>query len=103
MFFPFSLCIDGPVKGLLPLISTAGGEEGKRRFFPLLYVKLVEEDTYSNPGGGGGEKSLCGEGQVSSSASMTCLLISEIRALPFLLLLIPSLVLVDTKGTTICD
>jgi hypothetical protein len=72
-----SLGIDDLVKGLLPLISTAGGEEGKRSFFPLLDVALVEEGTSSNPGGGGGEKYLCGEGQTSSSASMTCLLIYE--------------------------
>jgi hypothetical protein len=38
------------------LISTAGGEEGKRSFFPLLDIALVEEGTSSNPGGGGGEK-----------------------------------------------
>jgi hypothetical protein len=77
MFLKTSLGIDDLVKGLLPLISTAGGEEGKRSFFPFLDVTLVEEGISSNPGGGGGEKSLCGEGQTSSSASMTCLLISE--------------------------
>jgi hypothetical protein len=91
------------VKGLLHLILTVGGEEGKRIFFPLLYVNLVEEGTSSNPGGGGGEKYLCGEGQVSSSASMTCFLISEIGDLPFLFLLIPALVLVDVEGTEIYD
>jgi hypothetical protein len=118
ILFPFSLCIgvsgkhcslktslgiDDLVKGLLPLILTVGGEEVKRSFFPLLDVKLVEEGTYSNPGGGRGEKYICGEGQVSSSDSMTCLLISETGALPFLFLLIPSLILVDVEGTGICD
>jgi hypothetical protein len=72
-----SLGIDDLVKGLLPLISTTGGEEGKRRFSPLLDVDLVEECISSNPSGGGGEKSLCGEGQTSSSASMTYLPISK--------------------------
>jgi hypothetical protein len=71
-----SLGIDDLVKGLLPLISTVGGEEGKRSFFHFLDEALVEEGTYYNRGGGGGEKSLCGEGQNSSSTSMTCLLIS---------------------------
>ena len=70
-----SLGIDDLVKGLLPLISTSGGEKGKISFFPLLDVKLVEEGSSYNPGGGGGEKSLCGEGKTSSLASMTCLLI----------------------------
>jgi hypothetical protein len=37
-----SLGIDDLVKGLLPLISTAGGEEGKSSFFPFLDVALVE-------------------------------------------------------------
>jgi len=72
-----SLGIDDLVKDILPLISTVGGEKGKRNYFPLLDVNFVEEGTSSNPSGGGGEKSLCGEGQTSSSASMTCLLISE--------------------------
>jgi hypothetical protein len=72
-----SLGIHDLVKGLLPLILTAGGEEGQRSFFPLLDVALVEERISSNPGGGGGEKSLCGEGKTSSSVSMTCLLIFE--------------------------
>jgi hypothetical protein len=71
-----SLGIDDLLKGLLPLISTARREEGKRSFFPLLDIALVEEGTSSKPGGGGGEKSLCGEGKTSSSTSMTCLLIS---------------------------
>jgi hypothetical protein len=71
-----SLGIDDLVKGLLPLISTVGGEEGKRILFPFLDAALVEECTSSNPGGGGGEKSLCGEGKTSSLASVTCLLIS---------------------------
>jgi hypothetical protein len=70
-----SLGIDDLVKGILTLISNAGGEEGKKRFFHFLDSTLVEEGTSSNPGGGGGEKSLCGEGQTSSSAPMTCLLI----------------------------
>jgi hypothetical protein len=72
-----SLGIDDLVKGLLPLVLTVGGEEGKCSFFPFLDVVLVEEGTYSNPGGGGGEKYLCGEGQASSSAPVTCLLTSE--------------------------
>jgi hypothetical protein len=98
MPFPFFLCIgvsgkgyplksplgiDDLVKGILPLISTVGGGEGKRSFFPFLYVTLVEDGTSSNPGGGGGEKSLCGEGHTSSSASLTCLLISENGLFPF--------------------
>jgi hypothetical protein len=58
-----SLGIDDLVKGLLPLILTVGWEEGKSSFFPLLDVSLVEEGASSNPGGGGGEKYLCGEGQ----------------------------------------
>jgi hypothetical protein len=118
MPFPFFLCIgvsgkycslrtplgiDDLVKGLLPLISTAGGGEGKRSFFPFLYVTLVEEETSSNPSGGGGEKYLCGEGQTSSSASLTCLLISKTGALPFLFLLILSLVLVGDEGPVIYD
>jgi hypothetical protein len=37
-----SLGIDDLVKGLLPLISTIGGEEEKSSFFPFLYVALVE-------------------------------------------------------------
>jgi hypothetical protein len=37
-----SLEIDDLVKGLLPLILTARGEEGKSSFFPLLDVDLVE-------------------------------------------------------------
>jgi hypothetical protein len=49
------------VKGILPLISTSGGEWEKRSFFPLLDVALVEGGTSSNPSGGGGEKYLCGE------------------------------------------
>jgi hypothetical protein len=85
------------VKGLLLLISAVGEGEGKRSFFPFFYVTLVEDGTSSNPGGGGGEKSLCGEGQTSSLASLTCLLISEIGALPFLFLLIPILVLVGDE------
>jgi hypothetical protein len=59
------------VKGLLHLISITRGEGEKRSFFPLLDVTLVEGGTFSNPGGGGGEKSLCGEGKTSSLASMT--------------------------------
>ena len=90
------------MKGLLPLISTVGRGEGKRSFFPFLDVTLVEEGTSSNPGGGGDDKSLCGEGQTSSSASLTYLLISETGALPFLFLLIPSLVLVSDEGPAIC-
>jgi hypothetical protein len=62
------------VKGLLPLISNTGGEGEKRSLFPLLYVALVEGGTSSNTGGGGGENFVCGEGQTSSSASMTYLL-----------------------------
>jgi hypothetical protein len=84
MPFPFFLCIgvfgkgchlrshlgiDDLVKGLLLWISTAGGGEGKRSFFPFFDVTLVEDGTSSNPGGGGGEKSLCWEGQTSSLAS----------------------------------
>jgi hypothetical protein len=61
------LGIDDLVKGLLPLISTVGGGEGKRSFFPFLDVTLVEEGTSSNPGGGGGEKYLCGEGHLRKS------------------------------------
>jgi hypothetical protein len=71
-----SLGIDDLVKGLLLLISTVGSEEGKRSFFPFLDASLVEEGTSSNPGRGGGQKSLCGEGKTSSLASMTYLLIS---------------------------
>ena len=71
------LGIDDLVKGLRPLVLTSGGEEGKCSFFPFLDVVLVEEGTSSNLGGGGGEKSLCGEGQASSSAPVTCLLTSE--------------------------
>jgi hypothetical protein len=71
-----SLGIDDLVKGILPLILNTGGEEGKRSFFPLLDMALVEEGTSSNPSGGGDEKSLCGEGKTFSSASMTYLLIS---------------------------
>jgi hypothetical protein len=63
-----SLGIYDLVKGLWPLVLTIGGEEGKCSFFPFLDVVLVEEGTSSNPGGGGGEKYLCGEGQDSSSA-----------------------------------
>ena len=66
-----SLGNDDIVKGFLPLVVAAGGEEGNCSFFPFLNVFLVEEGTSSNPGGGGGEKSLCGEGQASSSAPMT--------------------------------
>jgi hypothetical protein len=91
------------VKGLLPLISAAGGGEGKRSFLPFFDVTLVEDGTSSNPGGGGSEKSLCGEGQTSSSASLTYLLISEIGALPFLFLLIPILVLVGDEELGLCD
>ena len=72
-----SLGIDDLVKDLLPLILIAGGEEGKSSFFPFLDVALVEDGTSSNPGGGGDEKSLCGEGQASSLALVTCLLTSE--------------------------
>jgi hypothetical protein len=72
-----SLEIDDLVKGLLPLILTAGGEEGKSSFFPLLDIDLVEEGTSYNPGGGGGEKYLCGEGEASSSSPVTCFLTSE--------------------------
>jgi hypothetical protein len=64
---------------------------------------LVEDGTSSNPGGGGDEKYLCGEGQTSSSASLTCLLISKTGALPFLFLLIPILVLVGDEELAICD
>jgi len=72
-----SLGVDDLVKGLLPLVLTVGGEEGKCSFFPFLDVVLVEEGTSSNPGGGGGEKSLCGEGQASSLAPVTYLLTYE--------------------------
>jgi hypothetical protein len=72
-----SLGIDDLVKGRLPLILTTRGEEGKSSFFLFLDVSLVEEGTFSNPGGGGGEKSLCGEGKSSSSALVTYLLTSE--------------------------
>jgi hypothetical protein len=58
-----SLGIDDLVKGILPLISTTGGEEGKSSFFPFLDVDLVEEGTSFNLGGGGGEKYLCGYGK----------------------------------------
>jgi hypothetical protein len=67
-----SLGIDDLVKGLLLLIWTARGEEDKSRLFPFLDVALVEEGTFSNPGGTGGEKYLCGERQASSSAPVTC-------------------------------
>ena len=77
------------MKGLLPLISTTGRGEENRIFFPFLDVTLVEEGTSSNPSGGGDEKSLCGEKQTPSSASVTCLLISEIGDIPFLFLLDP--------------
>jgi hypothetical protein len=118
MSFPFFLCIgvsgkgcplkspsgiDDLVKGLLPLISAAEGGEGKRSFFPFFDVTLVEYGTYYNPGGGGGEKYLFGEGQTSSSASLTCLLIFETGGLPFLFFLIPVLVLVGDEEPTICD
>jgi hypothetical protein len=83
------LGIDDLVKGLLPLISIVGEGERKRIFFPFFYITLVEDGTSSNPGGGGGEKSLCGEGHTSSSASLTYLLVSETGALPFLFLLDP--------------
>jgi hypothetical protein len=72
-----SLGIDDLVKGLMPLVLVAGGEEEKCSFFPFLYVFLVEEGTSSNPGGGGGEKSLYGEGQASSPVYVTCLMTSE--------------------------
>jgi hypothetical protein len=72
-----SLGIDDLVKGLLPLVLAARGEDGKCRFFPFLDVVLVEEGTSSNLGGGGGEKSLYGEGQPSSSIHVTCLITSE--------------------------
>jgi hypothetical protein len=97
------LGIDDLVKSLLPLIPTARGGEGKRSSFPFLYVTLVEEGTSFNPSGGGGHKYLCGEGQTSSSASLTCLLISNIGTLPFLFLLILALVLVGEEGPMICD
>jgi hypothetical protein len=118
MPFPFFLCIgvsskgyplkyplgiDDLVKGVLPLISTARGGEGKRSFFPFFDVTLVEDGTSSNPGGGGGDKSLCGERQTSSLASLTFLLIYEIGTLPFLFLLIPILVLVGDEELAICD
>jgi len=72
-----SLGIDDLVKGLLPLVLTVEGEEGKCSFFPFLDVVLVKEGTSSNPGGGGGEKSYRGEGKDSSSAPVTCLLTYE--------------------------
>jgi hypothetical protein len=97
------LGIDELVKGILPLISNAGGGEGKISFFPFFDVTFLEDRTSSNPGGGGGEKSLCWEGQTSSSASMTYLLISKTGALPFLFLLIPILVLVGDEEPTIYD
>jgi hypothetical protein len=71
-----SLGIDDLVKGFMPLVVATGGEEGKCSFFPFLDVVLVEEGTSSNPGGGGGEKYLCGEGQASSSFLVTCLMTS---------------------------
>jgi hypothetical protein len=52
---------DDLVKGFFPLVLVVGGEEGKCSFFPFLVAVLVEEGTSSNPGGGGGEKSLYGE------------------------------------------
>jgi hypothetical protein len=72
-----SLGIDDLVKGLLPLILTVGGEEGKSSFFPFLDVSLVEEGTPSKPSRGGGEKSLFGEGQASSSSPVTYFLTYE--------------------------
>jgi hypothetical protein len=118
MPFPFFLCIgvygkgcplksplgiDDLVKGLLPLISTVGGGEGKRRFFHFFYFTFVEYGTSSNPGGGGGDEYLCGEGHTSSSTSLTYLLISGIRALPFIFLLTHVLVLVGDEEPAICD
>ena len=97
------LGIDGLVKGILPFISATREGEGKRSFFPFFDVTLVEDGTSSNPGGDGGEKYLCGKGQTSSSAYLTCLLIFEIGALPFLFLLIPILVLVGDEELAICD
>jgi hypothetical protein len=52
---------------------------------------------------GGGKKSLCGEGKITSSASMTFSLSPKTGALAFLFLLIPALVLVDYEGTAIFD
>jgi hypothetical protein len=72
-----SLGTNDVVKGLLPLVLAVVGEEGKCSFFPFLDVVLVEEGTSSNPGGGGGEKSLCGEGQASPSIPVTCLISYE--------------------------
>jgi hypothetical protein len=72
-----SLGIDDLVKGFLPLVVATKGEEGKCSFFPFLAVVLVEEGTSSNPSGGGGEKSLYGEGQDSSSVPMTYLMTSD--------------------------
>jgi hypothetical protein len=97
------LGIDDVVKVLLPLILVAREGEGKRSFFPFFDVTLVENGTSSNPGGGGGKKSLFGEGQTSSSASLTYLLIYETGALPFLLPLILVLVLVGDEEPTIGD
>jgi hypothetical protein len=72
-----SLGTDDLVKGFLPLVVAAGGEEGKCSLFPFLDVVLVEEGTCSNPGGGGGEKYLYGEGQASSSVPVTYLMTSK--------------------------
>jgi hypothetical protein len=72
-----SLGLDDLVKGLFPLVLATRGEDGKCSFFLFLDVFLVEEGTSSNPGGGGGEKSLYGEGQPSSSIPVTCLMTFE--------------------------
>jgi hypothetical protein len=56
-----SLGTDDLVKGFLPLVLAAGGEEEKCSFFPFFATVFVVEGTSSNSGGGGGEKSLCGE------------------------------------------
>jgi hypothetical protein len=71
-----SLGTDDLMKGILPLVLAVAGEEGKCSFFPFLSIGLVEEGTSSNHGGGGGEKSLCGESQTSSSVPVTCLMTS---------------------------
>jgi hypothetical protein len=55
-----SLRVDDLVKGFLIIILVAGEGEGKCNFFPLLAVVLVDEETSSNSGAGGGEKSLYG-------------------------------------------
>jgi hypothetical protein len=72
-----SLGTNDLVKGILPLVLAIVGEEEKCSFFPFLDVVLVEEGTSSNPGGGGGEKYLYGEGQASSFVPVTCLMTYE--------------------------